>query len=81
MIYAGERHVQPEKFLYSQQEAAAALALCKRSVEYFVAKGEFETRRVGRRVLITRESLRRFAEKNHFEAVNSPPKAKILKFS
>ena len=55
----------PEKFLYSQREAAQAVALSKRSITYYIAKGELETRRIGRRVLITRESLRRFAGKDH----------------
>lgn len=60
--------MSPEKFLYSQLEAAQAVALSKRSISYYIAKGELETRRIGRRVLVTRESLRRFASTNHFEA-------------
>lgn len=62
-----------EKFLYSQAEAAAAVALSKRSITHYIAKGELETRRIGRRVLITRESLRRFAAKDHFEGIAARP--------
>lgn len=67
--------VAPEKFLYSQKEAAAAVALGKSSISYFIAKGELETRRIGRRVLITRESLRKFAGKNHYEPIRPPSKS------
>ena len=59
----------PEKFLYSQKEAAESVALSRRSISHYIAKGELETRRIGRRVLVTRESLRRFASKNHYESI------------
>ena len=62
----------PEKFLYSQKEAAASVALSKSAISYYIAKGEFETRRIGRRVLITRESLRRFAASNHPDPIRPP---------
>jgi excisionase family DNA binding protein len=64
----------PEKFLYSQLEAAQSVSLSKRSITHYIAKGELETRRIGRRVLITRESLRRFAASNHFEPIRPPSK-------
>ncbi len=68
-VSPGGPNVELEKFLYSQKEAAASVALSRRSITHYIAKGELETRRIGRRVLITRESLRRFASKNHFESI------------
>jgi excisionase family DNA binding protein len=77
MIYLGERQVHPEKFLYSQKEAAAAVALSRRSIEYYIARGELQTRRIGRRVMVTRDSLRRFAEKNHLEPIHGQPTSRV----
>ncbi|HZP06177.1 MAG TPA: helix-turn-helix domain-containing protein [Terracidiphilus sp.] len=68
----------PEKFLYSQREAAESVALSRRSITHYIAKGDLETRRIGRRVLITRESLRKFASCNHFEPIR-PPSKKLRK--
>ena len=69
-----KRRPQPErveKFLYSKAEAAYALGVSKRSIEYLISAQKLETRRIGSRVLIPADALRRFARANHFESVAS----------
>lgn len=58
-----------EKLLYDRNSAAVALSVSVRTVDYYLARGEFETRRIGRKVLITAASLRKFAASNHFGPV------------
>jgi hypothetical protein len=60
-----------EKFLFSRKEAAHSLGLSPRSIDYLIAKKDLDTRRIGAKVLITRESLRRFATGNHPEAIST----------
>jgi excisionase family DNA binding protein len=48
-------------FILSRQEVAGALRLSLRSVDYLIARGELRVRRVGRRVLIPRAEVERFA--------------------
>jgi hypothetical protein len=59
-----------ERLLYGRKEAAVALSISVREVDYGLAYGEFETRRVGRRVLITAPSLKRWASKDHYRPVS-----------
>jgi hypothetical protein len=54
-----------EKFLYNRREAALSLGMSIRSVDYIISRRDLETRRVGKKVLVTRESLRRFAGADH----------------
>lgn len=58
-----------EKFLYNRKEAALSLGVSIRSVDYIIARRDLETRRVGKKVLVTRESLRRFAGANHPKSI------------
>jgi hypothetical protein len=58
-----------EKLLYDRKSVAFALSTCVRTVDYYLARGAFETRRIGRKVLITASSLRKFAASNHFGPV------------
>jgi excisionase family DNA binding protein len=53
------------KLLFSRKAAAAILDLSVRSIDYLVASGELEYRKVGRKVLIPRASLTRFAGSDH----------------
>jgi hypothetical protein len=62
-----EANVAPvERLLYGRKEAALALSVSLRRIDYGLAFGEFETRRDGRRVLITARSLKRWANTNHY---------------
>jgi hypothetical protein len=59
------------RLLYTRQEAARQLSISVRAVDYYIAAKELDTRRIGRRVLVTHASLVRFASGNHFEAIRS----------
>lgn len=59
-----------EKLLFDRKSAADALSISVRAVDYALARGEFETRRIGRKVLITAASLRRYASCNHYGSVS-----------
>jgi hypothetical protein len=59
-----------ERFLYDRKAAAEAVSLSIRSIDYFLSQGEFETRRIGRKVLITASSLKKFASQNHYGPVD-----------
>jgi excisionase family DNA binding protein len=58
-----------ERLLYPRKDAAYQLGVSVRTLDYLVARKELETRRIGKKVLITRRSLVRFANANHYEAV------------
>jgi excisionase family DNA binding protein len=51
-----------DRLLYSRQRAADLLDLSPRTIDGAIRSGAIETRRVGRRVLISREALIRFIE-------------------
>ena len=59
-----------ERFLYDRKTAATMLSISIRSLDYFIADCAFDTRKIGRKVLITAASLKRFAAANHFGAVS-----------
>ena len=53
------------KLLFSRKTAAEMLDISLRTLDYLVANGELESRKVGRKVLIPRTSLTRFASGSH----------------
>lgn len=48
------------KLLFSKKEAAQALSVSLRTLENLVGRGELSVKRVGRRVLISRQALEHF---------------------
>jgi excisionase family DNA binding protein len=58
-----------EKFLYTRNEAAHALGLSLRSIAYLIQQQRLATRRIGARVLIHKDELRRFARGHHTDAI------------
>ena len=58
------------KLLFDRKSAAIVLSISVRSLDYLIARGEFDTRRIGRKILISAGSLKRFAAGNHFGAIN-----------
>ncbi len=52
-----------EKLLYRKEEAAFALGISTRSVEYLIGLKELRSRRVGGRVVIPAEDVKKFAAK------------------
>jgi excisionase family DNA binding protein len=58
---------QSDKILVSRNEAAQLLSISPRSLDYLVANKRISTRRIGTRVLIPMEDVRRFARSDHPE--------------
>ncbi len=54
-----------DKILVTRAEAARALGLSLRAIDYLLAGGKLVTRKVGRRRLIPRSELERFARRDH----------------
>ena len=55
------------RLLYDRKTAARMLSISVRSLDYIIAaKGGLETRRIGRKVLVTHASLVRYASGNHY---------------
>jgi excisionase family DNA binding protein len=57
------------KLLYSRRDAAEALSLSVRSVDYLITSGRLSTRRIGGKILIPASAVRRFAREDHPELV------------
>jgi len=55
-----------DRLLYDRKTAARLLSISVRSLDYIIAAKGLETRRIGRKVLVTRASLIRYAAGNHF---------------
>ena len=55
------------KLLVSREEAAAMLSISVRALDYLVANDRLSSRRIGSRVLIPIEDVRRFAGTDHPE--------------
>lgn len=72
---AGQSHAgksgNVEKLLYSRKDAAFALSLSMRSIDYLIAGKHLLTRRIGNRILIPADEIRRFARANHFGSIAS----------
>lgn len=49
------------KLLYSRKEAAFALGLSARSLDYLIDGGHIDVRRIGSRVMVPAEELKRIA--------------------
>jgi len=60
-----------ERLLYDRKEAARQLSISVRSVDYLIASKQLETRRIGKRVLITHASLVKYASSHHYGPVTS----------
>jgi hypothetical protein len=65
-------HPGGPRLLYDRKEAARQLSISVRSLDYFLAQRKFDTRRIGKKVLITHASLVRFSQANHYEGVLAP---------
>jgi hypothetical protein len=56
------------RLLYDRKEAARQLSISVRSLDYLIAGRELETRRIGKKVLITHASLVRYSQGNHYDS-------------
>jgi excisionase family DNA binding protein len=60
---AKKENVVPfEKFFHSRKEAACALAISVRSIDYLISEQKLRTHRFKRRVLIPSEDVKRVAD-------------------
>lgn len=60
-----DSQLAPQKILLDRRSAAAALSISIRSLDILVATKQLASRRVGRRRLIPRVELERFARRDH----------------
>jgi excisionase family DNA binding protein len=60
-----------ERLLYPRKDAAFQLGVSVRTLDYYIARKQLDFRRIGKKVLIPRASLVRFAGANHYGAVHS----------
>jgi excisionase family DNA binding protein len=60
-----------EKLLYSRRDAAEALSLSIRSIDYLIASSRLPARRIGSKILIPASAIQRFAIKDHPASVRS----------
>jgi hypothetical protein len=66
-----------ERFLYSIPDAGVALGgLSVRSIKYLISKGDLQARHNGGRVMVTRESIRRYALTDHPESIR--PSTRVM---
>jgi excisionase family DNA binding protein len=56
-----------DTLLLSKNEAARLLGLSLRSLDHIISRGEIQTRRIGRRVLIARSAVESFAADKNSE--------------
>lgn len=64
-----------EKLLYSKRDAAEALSLSVRSIDYLITTQRLPMRRVGGKVMIPATAVRRFAQEDHPERVRGDGRA------
>ena len=50
-----------KKLLFSKDESAQVLGVCLQTINHLISRGELRVRRLGRRVLIPRSEVERFA--------------------
>jgi hypothetical protein len=66
-----------EKLLYSRQDAAVALSVSLRSIDYLISDGKLTTRRIGRKTLIPVTDIRRFARGDHPEGIRMDARRRL----
>ena len=65
---------QGPRLLYSRKEAARQLSISIRSLDYLIAGKAFQTRRLGKKILIPHSELVRFARGSHCGPMSSDKK-------
>lgn len=57
------------RLLYDRRSAANQLSISVRALDYLLAQGKFNTRKIGKKVLIPHADLVRFAKGDHFDPI------------
>lgn len=58
-----------DRLLYSRKDAARALSISTRSLDYLIGQKQLGTKRLGRRLLIPRGELLKFARADHTDPI------------
>lgn len=61
------------RLLYDRKSAAQQLSISVRALDYLIQQQRISTRRIGGRVLVAYEELRRFARGNHTDPIALVP--------
>ncbi len=70
MMREGDLKLQP--LLITRREAAEALGLSVRAIDYLVQQGRLRSRKLGKRRLFPREEVERFAKRDCARIVPAP---------
>jgi hypothetical protein len=62
-------HNNEPRLLYDRKEAARQLSISIRSLDYLLQRRQFQTRRIGKKVLIPHAELIKYARGDHFGAI------------
>ena len=73
--------LQSEVILVDKKTAAFLLSISLRTLEYLIARKEIGVRKIGRRCLISRKDLERFARADHKSPSRATENAKVASFS
>jgi excisionase family DNA binding protein len=60
-----EHKLKSEKLLFSKSASAELLDISIRTLEHLITAGQIPIQRIGRRVVISRRALDKFAHSNH----------------
>lgn len=69
--FTKKQPVSDNKLLVSRREAANRLSISQRALDYLIASKALRTKRIGSRVLIPAQDLRRFVRADHPERLAS----------
>ena len=73
-VYGSDsRMLTSDKILYTKREAAQLLSISLRSLDYLIVSQQLQTRRIGRRVLLHRDSIEQFARVDHVSIHDAEP--------
>ena len=65
----------PPKLLYSRRDAAYALSISVRALDYLISNGQLKTRPLGKKVMISTAEIHRFADEDHAHLTKAPEAA------
>ncbi len=64
-----------DKILVTRTEAAEALGLSVRAIDYLLAQGKLQSRKIGKRRLIPRAAIESFARRDHARIAPPTPES------
>jgi hypothetical protein len=66
---ASNKAAEGSRLLYDRKGAAHQLSISVRAIDYLIQQQRIATRRIGGRVLVHYDELRRFARGNHTDPI------------